>query len=139
MCAEYCGVGHSVMHTRIAALSAEDFDRWYKGGDAPKGEEPGRELYVKYGCIGCHPLEDLQGVGPQLGGLYGSKRVVITSQGERTVVADEAYVRRGILQPKAEVLKGYGPIMPSYEGQIPPKELDMLMAYLASLPGEKKK
>jgi cytochrome c oxidase subunit 2 len=138
MCAEYCGLGHSVMHTRIAALSAEDFERWYKGGDAPRGEEPGRELYVKHGCIGCHPLEGLQGVGPSLAGLYGSKRAVTTNRGERTVVADEAYVRRGILQPKAEILKGYAPIMPSYQGQIPPKELDMLMVYLASLSGEKK-
>lgn len=27
-CAEYCGLGHSMMYTKIKVLSREDFDRW---------------------------------------------------------------------------------------------------------------
>ncbi len=138
MCAEYCGVGHSAMHTRIVALPQEEFDRWYKGEGGPQAPSPGEELYVKYGCIGCHPLGDLQGVGPSLGRTFGSKRTVVTRQGEQSIVADEPYLRRSILQPNQEVVKGYTPIMPSYEGQIPPKDLEELIGFLKSLPGEKK-
>lgn len=28
-CAEYCGLGHSMMYTKVKVLSKEDFDLWY--------------------------------------------------------------------------------------------------------------
>jgi cytochrome c oxidase subunit II len=138
MCAEYCGLGHSAMHTKIVVLPPGEFDLWYKGGRTPRGGKAGRELYMKHGCIGCHPLDGLQGVGPSLDRIYGTTQVVVTGQRERPVVADELYIRRSILRPNAEVVKGYPPVMPPYEGLIPQQDLDELVAFLKFLAGEQK-
>ena len=50
-----------------------------------------------------------------------------------TTVADDAYIRDSILDPKKQVVAGYDPIMPSFDGLIDESELQMLVAYLKSL------
>ena len=35
-----------------------------------------------------------------------------------TVTADDAYMRESILLPKAKIVLGYTPIMPSFQGQL---------------------
>jgi cytochrome c oxidase subunit II len=132
-CAEYCGQGHSKMRTKIIALTQDDFDRWYAGGTAPTGEDGGKELFIIYGCAGCHPEGKLKGIGPPLEKVYGSERVVVTKEGEKSQVADEPYLRRSIIHPQDEIVKGYEPIMPSLRGQVSDQELDELIAYLKSL------
>lgn len=134
LCAEYCGLGHSAMNTMIVSLSQGDFERWYEGGEAPGAMDGGRELYVKNGCIGCHPLDGLHGVGPSLEKIFGMERIVITREGEKTVIAGEAYVRRSILKPNEELVKGYPPVMPSYEGKIPKDDFEKLLGFLAKMP-----
>lgn len=48
-------------------------------------------------------------------------------------MADEAYLRRSIIAPRAEVKAGWANIMPVYEGEITDAELDDLIAYLQDL------
>ena len=50
-----------------------------------------------------------------------------------TVVADDAYIRDSILQPKKQVVAGYKPVMPSFEGVISEADLAELVAYIKSL------
>jgi cytochrome c oxidase subunit 2 len=52
---------------------------------------------------------------------------------ESEVVADENYISRSILYPKEKVVKGYPPVMPSYQGQLSPDDIDSIIAYLRTL------
>ena len=64
----------------------------------------GNELYKADGCQGCHALDGSTGVGPGFKGLAGST-VKLTNG--RTVVADDPYLERAIIDPDADVVLGY--------------------------------
>jgi cytochrome c oxidase subunit 2 len=49
------------------------------------------------------------------------------------VVANESYIRESILDPKAKVVYGFEPIMPTYQGQINEEGILQLIAYIRSL------
>jgi cytochrome c oxidase subunit 2 len=137
MCSQYCGLGHSSMHTTIIVLPQEEFDKWYASGKTPEAEEEGRQVFTTYGCAGCHSLEGAEGVGPPLDKTYGSKIIVKTKEVEKTLTADEEYLRRAILDPDVEIVKGYQAIMPSLKGKISDKELGELIKFMESLPAKK--
>ena len=87
------------------------------------------DLFRRYGCTGCHePGGTVR--APQLEGLFGSP--VPLSDG-RVVVADEAYVRDSILDPKGQVAAGYAPVMPTFAGQVGEDDLASLVAYIQSI------
>ena len=68
----------------------------------------GRFYYKNRGCNACHSLDGSKIVGPSWKGIWGKAEK--TSGGE--VVVDEAYIRESILDPKAKVVEGFGPVMP---------------------------
>lgn len=125
-CSEYCGTGHSRMLTKLVSMARSDFDQWYRetGADASG-------LLVSKGCTGCHSLDGTRKVGPSLKGIYGRKVSVLTDGTERTIVVDEGYLKRSVLQPKADVVKGYPPIMPVIP--MSGDELDAIVDYLRAL------
>lgn len=127
-CAEYCGMAHAAMITTVEALPADEFTAWYEKRAAPAG--PAGELQAlltKHGCTSCHSLDGKPGVGPTLQGLFGRQSTVVADGQERTVTADQEYIRRAILQPQAELVKGFPPVMPPYEGKIPDDELKKII------------
>jgi cytochrome c oxidase subunit 2 len=65
-----------------------------------------------------------------LTGLFG-RRVKLES-GE-SVLADEAYIRESILNPHNQIVAGYRPIMPTYQGQISEDALHQIIVYLRTL------
>jgi len=67
---------------------------------------------------------------PDLAGIFG--RAIHLSDG-RTLIADEPYLRDSILLPKRDVVAGYEPIMPSFQGVVSEGQLMKLLAYLKSL------
>jgi mono/diheme cytochrome c family protein len=89
----------------------------------------GAQLFVSLGCSGCH-IRGGGGAGPSLQGVFGSQ---VALEGGATVPADEAYVRNSILIPKSQVVAGYQPIMPSFQGQLSQEQLAQLVAYVKSL------
>lgn len=100
-------------------------------GETPAAVTAGAQLFQSLGCVSCHRMGD-NGVGPSLAGLFGSR--VELASGE-TVTADEEYIRNSILDPNAQVVAGYQPVMPSFEGRISEEELSQLVAYIQSLEG----
>jgi cytochrome c oxidase subunit 2 len=98
----------------------------------------GRKLFTRLQCITCHTGTP-EARAPDLGGIYLSK---VTLNDGRKVQADDNYLRRSVLQPAADVVAGYRPIMPVYtlkrdaddkEGQLTQDEFNQLLAYLKSL------
>ncbi len=64
----------------------------------------GGKLARRSGCASCHSLDGRRRPGPTWKGLYGRKRPLANGQ---EVLADEAYLRRSILTPDAEIAQGY--------------------------------
>ena len=133
-CAEYCGVGHSTMTSKVIVMPEKEFEEWYK---TEEGKEwipmDGRLLIEKNGCLECHSTDGSKRLGPTLQGIFGKERVVVTRGKERTVMADDVYLRKSILEPDYDVVKGYQNIMPSMEGVLSEKELDAMIAYMKDL------
>jgi cytochrome c oxidase subunit 2 len=134
MCSQYCGLEHSHMLTKIVVLPEEEFTMWYQGQkekEAEKGPPPGFQLYQVKGCIACHSIDGSPRVGPTFKGLFGKTVTVMTDGKERKVVADEAYLRKSTLEPNADVVKGFPPIMPPEK--LTDSELDEIVKYLETL------
>ncbi|MEQ8349604.1 MAG: cytochrome c oxidase subunit II [Sneathiellaceae bacterium] len=132
-CAEYCGTSHSQMTGEVVVLEPEAYARWLAARPSDDGlAAEGRALFVGLGCAGCHlPANGVQ--APALAGLPG--RPVRLADG-RIVQADRRYLSDAILRPRAEVVAGYRPIMPSYAEVLSEGELSALLAYLETLGGQ---
>lgn len=133
-CAEYCGTLHSGMIGWVEVMEPTDFQRWLAGGPEGSLASQGEKLFQKYACNTCH-TNDASGRGPVLVGLYG--RPVELSD-NRVVVADDNYIRESILNPTAKIVKGFNPIMPTFQGQVNEDDLIKLLAYVKSLGTERK-
>jgi cytochrome c oxidase subunit 2 len=147
-CAEYCGTEHSGMVGQVIVLEPRQYQDWLSqrpldlaqpipeqmtgaGAIAPASTlaAQGEARFQSLGCANCHHM-DGNGPGPSLMNLLGSE--VELASGE-TVVADEQYIRRSIIDPNAQVVAGYPPIMPTYAGQINEDELFQLIEYIRNL------
>jgi uncharacterized membrane protein len=60
-----------------------------------------------HACTACHSLDGRPSVGPTFKNLLGRTREVTTAGQPRSLVADEAYVRRSILEPDADLVRGW--------------------------------
>ncbi len=137
-CAEYCGAGHSAMLGKVRVLSPEAYDIWEKGmsvdGQAVASTLPpaelGENVYKEKGCNACHSIDDSVLIGPSLKGLVG--RAGELGDGS-SYIADENYIRRSIVEPQGDVVKGFQPVMPSFKGILSDQEIDALIAYIKTL------
>jgi cytochrome c oxidase subunit II len=132
-CAEYCGTNHSGMIGWVEVMEPSEFQQWLtRAGTGPSMADEGEKLFVQYHCAGCHRGSQVVNA-PRLEGVYG--RPVPIQQGNDVTftLADERYVRDSILRPKKEVVAGYQPLMPSFEGQINESDLLKIIAYIKSI------
>jgi cytochrome c oxidase subunit 2 len=129
-CAEYCGTKHSGMIGWIHVMEPQDYEAWLSGGAMGSLAENGQRLFQSLACGNCHKLDGTQGRCPNLVGLFGST-VQLTGGG--TVKADEAYIRESILRPAAQVVAGFQPIMPTFQGLVTEEEVLQLVEYIKSL------
>lgn len=126
-CAEYCGTEHSRMRGHVTVMTPEDYSAWLSQQPVTDNlAVEGRRLYRRLQCGSCHDPDS--GVdAPSLHGIFG--RQVQLADGSRQV-ADLSYLRDAILLPQKQVVAGYPPLMPSYQGQIDEAELLRLIAWL---------
>ena len=92
--------------------------------------DAGRKLFQVQGCAQCHSVDGSARIGPTLHSGFGTSHVL--ADGEH-VLADENYLRRSILEPAADVVAGFEPVMPTYQGRLSEGELTALVEYLKSL------
>jgi cytochrome c oxidase subunit 2 len=132
-CAEYCGTKHSGMIGEVIVMEPAQYQAWLAGGTGGSLSQQGEKLFTQYGCITCHSGQT-GARGPDLAGVFGSS--VHLTDG-RAVTADDNYVRESILSPQAKIVAGYGPIMPTFAGQINEENLIALIAFVKSKAAEK--
>lgn len=88
----------------------------------------GRELTLTRGCAACHGEDGAGDVGAPWQGLYGS---MVELEDGTTVLADTEYIRRSIVDPKAQIAAGYTISMPLTT--LTEAEIDAVVAYIEEL------
>jgi cytochrome c oxidase subunit II len=135
-CAEYCGTQHSGMIGKVVVLDPTDYDNWLSdGAGVGTMETPvqaGARHFEELSCQTCHK-QTSGGRGPTLLGLYNRTERLTNGQ---EIQVDDNYVRDSILNPHAQIVEGYTPIMPIFQGQINEETLLQLIAYIKSLSEE---
>lgn len=130
-CAEYCGMNHSGMIGWVTVMESREFDNWLSGNAGNTTPAiAGQQLFQTLGCVSCHGANGEGGRGPTLAGLFGRQ---IQLAGGQSLRADEAYIRESILNPQAKLVEGFGPIMPTFQGQLTEDQLVQLLAFIKSL------
>ncbi len=133
-CSYYCGLNHSFMGSKVRVVPQTEFDTWYANVQPKKIEPEGLVLIKNNGCTGCHSIDGSKAVGPTFKGLFGSNRALTTGGADKEVVADELYIRRAILDPGSEVVKGYANgVMKSYRGVVKNSDIKIITEYLKTL------
>ncbi|MFA8451157.1 MAG: cytochrome c oxidase subunit II [Bacteroidales bacterium] len=136
LCAEYCGLQHANMLTKVKVVSMDNYKKWYNSTAAPEEgtASAGEAILTKHGCFSCHSRDGSKIVGPTLKNLWNSQQVVTTDGNKRTATVDKEYIVKSIYEPNADIPEGYQPnLMISYKGQISEKEIDEIIEYLKSL------
>ena len=130
-CAEYCGMNHSGMTGSVIVMEPREFDDWLSGNTGNvTPAAAGQQLYQTLGCASCHGANGEGGRGPTLEGIFGNVQQL---ESGGSVRVDEAYLRESITNPQAKLVAGFGPIMPTFQGQVSEDQLVQLIAYIKSL------
>lgn len=133
LCAEYCGLRHSFMEAKTKIVKEEEFQKWIAQPTPVTPKDKGLALLKNNACISCHSLDGSKLVGPTFKDLYGTERIVIENGVEKTVVADSLYIKRAILEPDKEVVKGFNPgMMRAYNAVITDEDIKSIVAYFES-------
>jgi cytochrome c oxidase subunit 2 len=129
-CAQYCGTNHALMIGQVIVMTPTDFAAWLKTGrETVSVAKRGEQLYHSFGCSGCHAAQAAVRA-PLLEGIYGSQ--VPLADG-RIVHADERYLRDCILIPNTQIVAGFDPVMPSFQGRISEDDLFAIITYIKSI------
>ncbi len=148
-CAEYCGLSHSGMIGELVVMPAADFDDWMaqqrRGilqaqDSAPVPGETllassnlvaeGQRVAADQGCLKCHSVDGTRHIGPTWQDLYLRQERLTTG---KSVVADEAYLTKSMMDPAADIVAGYPNVMPTYQGKLTPPETAAIVEYIKSL------
>jgi cytochrome c oxidase subunit 2 len=128
-CSQYCGLNHANMTGLVIAMDPRDFATWLSSGSYQSPAAAGAALFQQLGCNTCHRA-DSERRAPVLSGLYGQPVRLTTGE---IVIADDNYLRESILDPNAQIVEGYQPIMPTFRGRVSEDQVNQLIAYIRSL------
>lgn len=133
-CTEYCGTKHSEMLSKAIVHEDGDFTKWLAdAGNIHEHMSPveaGELLTKQRGCLQCHSLDGSAGTGPSWKGIWGRSEKLADGS---AVTVDENYVRTSILQPQAQVVAGYGPVMPTFQGKLKDRDITAIIEYFKTL------
>jgi len=141
-CAEYCGKDHSGMKGDLTVDNDADFAKFLETGGTEweeyfSGKDPqktpalwGKMTYERVGCNSCHTVDGSKSKGPSWKGVFGKMEQL---EGNATVLVDENYLRESMMNPQAKVVRGFQPIMPTFQGLLKPNQVNGLVAYIESL------
>jgi len=133
-CAEYCGDRHSNMLSKVVVLPEDEYTKWVNDTLSLASMHPGLVLLKKNACITCHSLEGIKIVGPSFKGIFGKTETVITADNEREILVDENYITHSLIDPNADVVKGFNKgLMISYKEILSEKDIKDIIEYLKTL------
>src|SRR5690606_22381640 len=92
--------------------------------------ELGRAAAARHGCFQCHTVDGSPGDGPTWLNLYGARETMQTGE---VVYVNPTYITQSMMDPTAEIVAGFPPIMPSFQGRITPAEDAAIIEYMKAL------
>ena len=129
-CTEYCGTSHAGMIGSVTVMEPTQYQAWLHGGGMEGSlAQRGAKLFNDLACSSCH-LDTGQGRAPSLKDIVGKP---VDLQDGSSVVVDEAYLRESILNSQAKVVKGFQPLMPTFQGLISEENLVALIEHVKSM------
>lgn len=154
-CAEYCGLNHAYMYTKLIVVPEDVFDAWLSGDSTvpsaatptptiakiePKNENEyiklirnnkNFDLLVKYACVSCHTVDGSKHIGPSFAKLASGKTDVMRDGKKMTIDIDAKYLRTALLEPDYEIVEGYSPYtMPTLRGRVSENDLQAIIELL---------
>jgi cytochrome c oxidase subunit 2 len=128
ICTELCGLGHSIMRSRVEVMTAADYTKWVKGGGKVSGN-PALATFDANGCNGCHTFAAASAngkIGPDLDKALGP-------DAKKSGQPLDPFIRQSIVDPDAFIAPGYQKgVMPTNFGKtLTPAQLNTLVKYLA--------
>lgn len=135
-CTEYCGTSHSEMTGIVRVVTQEEYQTWLGSEECiPLAGAGGAALFELRGCTACHAVTETGGseIGPRLYGMFGTQREMDDGS---SVLADDNYLRRAIMDPNAEVRAGFQPVMPTLAGSMTEDQINSIIDYIKSLGNE---
>lgn len=133
-CAEYCGTSHSDMLAKLVVHEGNGFETWMaeimSQMDNMPPAELGAKLYEQQGCKTCHSLDGTPLIGPTWKALFGMERKFADGSSAQ---ADEEYIKTSINNPAGQVVEGFAPAMPTYQGKLNDKQINGIIEYIKTL------
>jgi cytochrome c oxidase subunit 2 len=134
-CAEFCGQRHAYMISQVIVMAPEEFDRWLLAPSEPAAPgtaaDAARKDMEGQGCFTCHSTDGTESVGPTLKGVWGRTVTVYAGGQVYELQSDEAYLRKALLKPSEELVKGFDDLMPPAE--LTEEQIARLMEYFKTL------
>ncbi|MBX5480504.1 MAG: cytochrome c oxidase subunit II [Myxococcaceae bacterium] len=150
LCAEYCGLDHSMMRADVVVHEPAEFDEWLANAQRSERHEQqdsepiaaatqqfpgnlrlqGERIAARAGCFKCHSTDGSPHIGPTFLDMYLRKEKLADG---RTVIADESYITESMMDPHLKVVAGFQPVMPSFLGQLDAPETAAIVEYIKSL------
>ena len=82
-------------------------------------------------CLACHAIDGTTGTGPTWKGLAGASRPLDSGE---SVIADDVYLFNSIIDPAAQIVTGFDPVMPTtYSETLTEADINDLVEYIKSL------
>ena len=119
-CAEYCGTKHSGMIGWVYVMDPQEYEAWLSCG-AGEGSRPRAATSCFRTWHAPTATRPTAAAWPSLQGVYG--KTVELEMAARKSIADDDYLRESILSPQAKIVKGYQPIMPTFQGLVTEERL----------------
>lgn len=134
-CTEYCGDGHSKMLADLVVLTPSDYAKYQiaQKEEASKSmplNELGQKISNDQGCFSCHSVDGKKGIGPSWKGIYGQTRAMANGA---SVKVDDNYIRRSVVEPAADVVAGFAPMMPTYAGKLSDQDMAAIIEYIRTV------
>jgi len=140
----------------VVVLPPRQWEEWLESGRQPTNQGPvgepsvlnpadtarpvaedlaerGQQVATQFGCLGCHTVDGTIHLAPTWLDLYGRREVM---QSGDTITVDAGYITESMMDPQKRIVKGYGPIMPSFRGQIAASQTAAIIEYIRSLSTE---
>lgn len=157
-CAEYCGMNHSLMYTKLNVIPISDYYNWINEGkkEVQKTDSlsagktikvddkswstlalntdktpVGQGILVKKGCVQCHSFDGSVINAPSFTELSNARRKVIKNNKEVEVIIDDDYLVNSIINPNLEIVKGFKKnSMPDFRNRLSDEELTAVVEAL---------
>ncbi len=146
-CAEYCGLNHSMMYTKLIVVPETDFNAWMEGNktseeliaiaDKKLSEKQTLSknttgiLYAK-GCVQCHSVDNNKAVlGPAFAMLNRGIAKVKIGEQYTEVKIDKEYIKRALVKPSQEIVVGFEKVkMPEHTNLLTDNEIEHIVNLL---------